>query len=563
MARSQPKERQGRHNPRRGARRTAVAPTVRESAEVYRALFDHALDAMVVVDSAGVITTVNQQAEQLLGWAVAELSGQPYQTVVAPATARVAEDRRQRVLAGESLSTPVATELVHKDGHVVPVEACLRVLRTQDGHLIGCAEIYRPRTERQQAAAELQEPEVYYRTVLEQAADLLVVLQADGTLSYRSPSCARILGCPAELSAGSNGFAFVHPDDEPQARKQWTDLVTTPRATAVLTLRLRHADGSWKCVEARATNLLHALPVAGVVITVRALSEPLPAEAAGQDAGRLQALVAETLPDVVGVYNIPRDTVEYVNPRVLEVLGYAAQEFLGQGRARLQQFVPEEERPQVARWYAEVAGSLETDLVEVEHGVLHRNGEIRWLASRAIVCHKTRDGHPEQILVVGQDITRRKRLEQLLRTQTIESKDMPERLRKFRESLRLTQPEFGRLFAGASGPFNARQISSYETGDAVIPTELLLAMHAKGYPLAGVLGATPPGVVEKTVGYFANKQAELEMICRLLDVVVRSAHRERATIAACLDELRLPGQRLPQSQEKVLAALLELQKQHE
>jgi PAS domain S-box-containing protein len=404
---------------------------------------------------------------------------------------------------------------------------------------------------------------VYYRTVLEQAADLLIVLQADGMLSYRSPSCARVLGCPAELSAGSNGFAFVHPDDVPQARKQLAALVPTPRATALLTLRLRHADGSWKQVEARATNLLHAPPVAGIVLTARELTEPVPAEVAGPETGRLQALVAETLPDVVAVYNIPRDTVEYVNPRVLEVLGYAAQDFLGQGRARLQQFVPEEERPQVTQRYAELARSVESDVVEIEHGLLHRNGEIRWLACRAVVCHKTRDGRPEQLLVVGQDITRRKRLEQLLRTQTIESKDLPERLRKFRESLRLTQVEFGQRFAGPSGPYNARQISSYETGDAVMPTELLLAIHAKGYPLAGILGAGATGVVEKTVGYFTNKQAEQELLCGLLDVVVQVAHRERATIAACLEELRLPGKRLTRGQERVLEALREMEKPNE
>jgi PAS domain S-box-containing protein len=299
------------------------------------------------------------------------------------------------------------------------------------------------------------------------------------------------------------------------------------------------------------------------VITAREITEQVQAAEAVQATQRLQALVADTLPDVVGVYNLPHDTLEYVNPRVIEVLGYPSQELLGQGRARLQQLVPEEERPRVARRYAELAGSVESDMVEVEHGVLHRNGEIRWLASRAIVCHKTRDGRPEQILVVGQDMTRRKRLEQLLLAQPIESKDLPERLRKFRESLRLTQPEFGRLFAGASGPYNARQISSYETGDAVIPTELLLAIHAKGYPLAGILGATPTGVVEKTVGYFATKQAEQELLCGLLDVLVQLAHRERATIAACLDELRLPGKRLTRDQEKALTALLEMEKQSE
>jgi PAS domain S-box-containing protein len=284
----------------------------------------------------------------------------------------------------------------------------------------------------------------------------------------------------------------------------------------------------------------------------RDITERVRAEEELQETRRMQALVADTVPDVLCVYDIPQDKVVYVNPHVVEILGYPSQEILGRGVARLQELVPAEDRKRVAQRYEQLVSAVEGDLVDVEHGVLHRTGEVRWLYSRAVVCHKTRDGHPDQILAVGQDITRRKRLEQLLQAQTIEIKDMPERLRKFRESLRMTQVEFGRLFAGASGPYNARQISSYETGDAVIPTELLLAIRAKGYPLEGVLGATPTSVVEKTVGYFANKQAEQDILCGLLEVLVQLAQRERATIAACLDDLHLPGKRLTRGQEKLL-----------
>jgi transcriptional regulator with XRE-family HTH domain len=213
--------------------------------------------------------------------------------------------------------------------------------------------------------------------------------------------------------------------------------------------------------------------------------------------------------------------------------------------------VPAEDRQWVGQRYAQLLRTVE--MVEVEHGVLHRNGELRWLYSRAVVCHKTRDGMPDQILVVGQDITTRKRLEQLMQSQVMEMHELPERLRKFRERLGMTQSEFGREFAGTHGPYNARQMSSYETGETIVPLELLLAIRARGFVLEGVLGTGSSSVVEKTVSYFTTKRAEQTVIVQLLGVLLHLAERDRETIESALTELQIPGRLLTKSEEKVLA----------
>jgi PAS domain S-box-containing protein len=66
-------------------------------------------------------------------------------------------------------------------------------------------------------------------------------------------------------------------------------------------------------------------------------------------------------------------------------------------------------------------------------------------------------------------------------------KDIGKNLRALRRRLGLTQAVFGERYG-----YSARQIQTYERGEAAIPVDLLLALRAQGYPLETLLGEQPP-----------------------------------------------------------------------
>ena len=78
------------------------------------------------------------------------------------------------------------------------------------------------------------------------APDLVTVVEADGTLRYQSPSHERVLGHPAGERIGKTGFDLVHPEDLPEARRHFEELLREPGGTRSMTLRSRHGDGSWR-----------------------------------------------------------------------------------------------------------------------------------------------------------------------------------------------------------------------------------------------------------------------------------------------------------------------------
>src|SRR5690242_12521063 len=58
---------------------------------------------------------------------------------------------------------------------------------------------------------ELRESEERYRALVQNTADMITVLDADGAIRYGSPAVKRLLGYETSSLAGQNFAALVHP----------------------------------------------------------------------------------------------------------------------------------------------------------------------------------------------------------------------------------------------------------------------------------------------------------------------------------------------------------------
>ena len=120
---------------------------------------------------------------------------------------------------------------------------------------------------------DLQRSEERFRSLVQNASDAVVVLGEDGLVRYESPAVQRILGRRAEEGIGRLATADVHPDDKLTVDRRLADVAFSSGSEVAVEYRVRHADGSWRTLEAIAKNLLDDPAVGGVVINYRDVTE--------------------------------------------------------------------------------------------------------------------------------------------------------------------------------------------------------------------------------------------------------------------------------------------------
>lgn len=110
-------------------------------------------------------------------------------------------------------------------------------------------ELQERETRRQEAERALRASEERFRLLIENAPDMIHVIDNRGRLSFQSPSVEQILGYSAEEYLGRNVTDLVHPDDRPRVFAALTDAIRDPGRPIKVEYRARHHDGTWRWLE--------------------------------------------------------------------------------------------------------------------------------------------------------------------------------------------------------------------------------------------------------------------------------------------------------------------------
>jgi diguanylate cyclase (GGDEF)-like protein/PAS domain S-box-containing protein len=116
---------------------------------------------------------------------------------------------------------------------------------------------------------DLRRSQERYQSLVQNSADVNMIVRADGTIAYESPAVERVLGFPVNERLGKPALELVHPDDRAWVTQLLTDVARVPGAMLSGEFRVRHADGSWRSMEGVGKNLLDDAAVGGIVVNYR------------------------------------------------------------------------------------------------------------------------------------------------------------------------------------------------------------------------------------------------------------------------------------------------------
>lgn len=118
--------------------------------------------------------------------------------------------------------------------------------------------------------------------------------------------------------------------------------------------------------------------------------------------------IADTVPQILFLFDLERQTALYLNQQYTAIIGYSKEEISQASREWLIDcFHPDDQH----LWY-DVSGRFinlgDNEVLSTEYRFRHKNGEWRWLLAREVVFARNDAGCPTQILCSVEDISSRK-----------------------------------------------------------------------------------------------------------------------------------------------------------
>jgi diguanylate cyclase (GGDEF)-like protein/PAS domain S-box-containing protein len=119
----------------------------------------------------------------------------------------------------------------------------------------------------------LRGSEERFRSLVQHAAEVIALVEPDGTIRHVSPAVQTVLGQAPEKLVGTKAWDLAHPGDVDAAHAFHSDLLGEAGTMRALELRWRHRDGSWRHVSVKGTNLVNQPGVHGIVLNARDVTE--------------------------------------------------------------------------------------------------------------------------------------------------------------------------------------------------------------------------------------------------------------------------------------------------
>ncbi len=305
----------------------------------FRTLLETMREGVFQVDDRGIIELANSRLSRITGFTTDELLGQRADDIL------VAPSVRERLPGQTLLGTGTGSEeytlpLRTKSGK--PIWVMLTAAPAAGGtgspsgeRARGSLGVVQDITQQRNAEESLRYREQYYRVLLENASDLISILDLDGGILFQSLSAERLIGRDAEEMVGQDFFRLLHEESRKNFSDTLQETLKEDGATASVQIRLRHQDGRWCHFESLCNNLIQNPVVGGIVVTSRDVTERLRVEAALERERALFQQLFDNSPagivildDVDRIVDVNRGFVDLFQFEADEVTGKPLSDFI-------------------------------------------------------------------------------------------------------------------------------------------------------------------------------------------------------------------------------------------
>jgi diguanylate cyclase (GGDEF)-like protein/PAS domain S-box-containing protein len=260
--------------------------------------------------------------------------------------------------------------------------------------------------------------------LVQHAADMIVVADAEGRLTYVSPSFEEQLGYVPSEAIAVLGGDLVHPDDIRPMAEAFAASPTDAEVPLSFEVRVRATDETWRSFDVTISNLLDDPDVAGIVANLHDITDRKASEAALAEAEERFRTSFDEAP--IGMLLVDRSArVLRANRAFAEIVGRSQDELTSMSVDALTH--PDDRETSLSWRTSLMVGDVSH--YQIEKRYLHADGHAVWTSLNASFV---RDPEGRPLYAIGQieDITERRAMSALMAHAAIHDPltDLPNRV---------------------------------------------------------------------------------------------------------------------------------------
>ncbi|MEQ8673876.1 MAG: PAS domain S-box protein [Aggregatilineales bacterium] len=384
----------------------------RKIEQLYRALVNQSLVGFGVIAKDGTYIYVSPEMENLTGYSTTELlamNSEQAMNLIPPEYRAIMNVNRENRLEGKHAPSNYETQLIRKDGEHIWLELNITV-----GDYDGESVVYAAGldvTARKLAQEQLKEQEALYRLMAENTTDIVTLTNAEGIVTYASPSVTPELGYAPEDRVGKTIMDAIHPDDLQNLFSERDSYIQTN--SGLIEYRLRHNEGHYLWME---TSIRVLRTEDGSVDTIigitRNIEDRKQAEIRLRESQHYIQRITDAAPYIIYVHDYEKQHDVFINQFGARFFDISQDEpFRITPEVIAKHYHPDDldfAREQIKS----LNGSTDNQVAIFDARVKNISGEWRWLNFRVVPFKFSDDGQLLQELGLCQDITERREAEE-------------------------------------------------------------------------------------------------------------------------------------------------------
>ncbi|HTE39502.1 MAG TPA: EAL domain-containing protein [Steroidobacteraceae bacterium] len=300
-----------------------------------QAILDHVKDAILTVDEAGDIVTINATGQRIFGFVESDVIGKPIVMLLPDAdTSRIGEQLEQLAQRVEDTQTDLAPhETIGLRSSGVRFSVELAVSKTKMDRRDLYIVCLRDTSERKAAEAALRNSEARYRRLFENVVEGVYSSTREGKFVSVNPALVQMIGCKSAAELLSLSTHSLYADSV--SRAHIVEVIDRDGEVLNAEFQLRRVDGSTITVveNARAVRDEHGA-VVGYEGSISDITERKRAETAVLQEKDKAQVTLKSIGDAV-ITTDAHMRVDYLNPIAEDLTGWESREASGRPLAEI------------------------------------------------------------------------------------------------------------------------------------------------------------------------------------------------------------------------------------